>query len=158
RPTGGMRFSADGTQLYVVGLADDNASALYRLPVTRNASTQEGIALGTPVKIFTGANPDPTETDARLDAGLEFGPRGTFFYTYYPTSFIAQRPGGVTGTEQKFDLSALSSVSGLTFAAARTDPGTGFGYLNVSTGVSSNIYEVALVASGTPGVWVPNAL
>src|SRR6185295_14814598 len=104
RPIGGLRFSADGTLLYVVGLADDNASGLYRLPVTRNPTTQEVTALGAATKVFGGSNPDPTETDAGLDAGLEFGPSGTFFYTYYPTSFMAQRPGGPTGAEKTVDL------------------------------------------------------
>ena len=93
RPVGGLRFSADGTTLYVVGAADTSASALYRVAVTLNAS-QQVTALGAPVKVFNGVNPNPGETEAGLDAGLEFGPAGTFFYTYFPTNFIGERPGG----------------------------------------------------------------
>src|SRR5262245_8917101 len=156
RPIGGLRFSADGNTLYVVGGADTAASALYRMTVTRSAATQEVTALTSPVKVFNGSNPLPNETESGLDAGLEFGPAGTFFYTYYPTNLLAERPGGVAGTERRVELSALVAVAGLTFAPARIDSGTSFGYLHVSTGLTSNVYEVPLVADTTTGVWVPN--
>src|SRR4026209_2614571 len=55
RPLGGLRFSADGTLLYVVGLADDNTSGLYRMTVTRNPTTQEVTGLGTATKVFGGS-------------------------------------------------------------------------------------------------------
>jgi hypothetical protein len=48
RPIGGVRFSADGATLYVVGGADTATSALYRMAVTRSATTQEVTALGSP--------------------------------------------------------------------------------------------------------------
>jgi hypothetical protein len=156
RPIGGLRFTPDGTALYVVGAADLATSALYRMAVTRSAATQEVTALGSPVKVFDGSNPVPGETESGLDAGLEFGPGGTFFYTYFPTSLLGERPGGVTGTESRIDLPALVAVAGLTFAPARIDSGTSFGYLHVSTGLTSNLYEIPLVAGTQAGVWVPS--
>src|SRR5689334_13379455 len=72
-PLGGLRFSADGTKLYAVGGADADTSKLYSLAVTRGTGG-EVTALGTATAVFTGANPDPIEGPAGLDAGVEFGP------------------------------------------------------------------------------------
>jgi len=154
KPFGGLRFSADGATLYAVGAADSASSALYSMTVTRDVNGRVA-TLGTPVKVFNGA-PSFAEP-AGLDAGVEFGPSGTLFYTYYPSPNLAQRPLGIAGSEQEAALPGVFSLAGLTFSPHRTDPGTGFGRLQVSTGISSFIYEVPLVASATPGLFVvPN--
>jgi hypothetical protein len=147
---GGIVFSADGEKLYVVTNADLPTSAVYSLPVTRvgGAVTE----LGPATVVFTGSVPGDG-----LDAGLEFGPGGTLFYTYYHVRYLAQRPGGITGAETTRDLSSpqvRSSVSGLTFAPVRIDPGTSFGRLQIGTGFGREILEVPLTA-GSDGVLEP---
>ena len=155
-PLGGLGFSADHTALYAVGTTDDPSSQLRRIPVTRNAVTGEVTALGTSSLVFNGGNPDPLEPSG-LDAGLAFGPSGTFFYTYFPANYLAERPGSVGGNETTFALSALGvagSVGGLAFSPFRKDPGTAFGRLQASSG-NGFVYEVPLTAAGgglyTPG-------
>ena len=66
-PLGGLLFSEDGAVLYVVGESEGAGSALYAVPVARDAATHEVTALGpaaavTPV--FSG-------TKEGLDAGWE---------------------------------------------------------------------------------------
>ena len=96
-PLGGLMFSPDGNTLYAVGASERTNSALYAVPVTRDPSTHEVTDLGpdtSVTKVFDG-NP----STAGLDAGLEFGPAGTFFYTYWPSNRLGERPGGIGGSE-----------------------------------------------------------
>lgn len=147
---GGLVFSPGGDTLYVVANADLPTSAVYALPVTRVGGAVT--SLGPATIVFSGSVPG-----AGLDAGIEFGPGGTLFYAYFQVRYLAQRPGGVTGAETTRDLSSpevRGSVSGLTFAPARIDPGTGFGRLQISTGFGRDILEVPLTDGGG-GVFVP---
>src|SRR5262245_6876306 len=98
RGIGGLMFSANGATLYVVAEDGTNTSKLYQMPVTRAPGTNEVTALGAATVVFSGNNPDPLD-EAGLDAGLAFGPAGTFFYTYFATNFFGQRPGGFAGAE-----------------------------------------------------------
>jgi hypothetical protein len=155
-PLGGLRFSADGTKLYAVGAADADTSKLYSLTVTRSTS-HEVTALGAATVVFNGVNPTPLEGPAGLDAGVEFGPSGTFFYTYFPANKLAERPGGVTGTESIFDLAATTisnPAAGLTFSPVRIDPGTSFGRMQLTTGYDAHVFEVPLTA-GSGGRFTP---
>jgi hypothetical protein len=153
-PYGGLRFSADGNTLYAVGGADDTGSALYSMSVTRDAMSRV-VSLGSPVKVFDGA-PSFAEP-AGLDAGLAFGPSGTLFYTYYPSPNLAQRPLGIGGSENELVLPGITSAAGIAFSPFRTDPGTGFGRLQITTGTGSNVYEVPLTTTATPGLYaIPN--
>jgi len=157
---GGLFFSEDGANLYVVGDADNSSSELYSVPVTRDPGTGEVVMLGpnfAVTRVFGG-------TRTGLDAGWAVGPQGTLFYTYWDSNWLGQRPGGVTGTDETlFDLSTIGvpvSAAGLTFSPHRIDPGTGSGTLQISTNDGQvtflrDIYEIPLTPVGdgtfTPG-------
>ena len=156
---GGLLFTADGATLYVVGASEEDTSALYAVPVTRNPTTNEVVKLGpksTVVKVFDG---DPTIPG--LDAGLEFGPDGTLFYTYWNSNYLGQRPGGVAGAETIFPMQPLGvpeSIAGLTFSPHLIDPGTGFAQMQVSSWDGDQLFDVPLTPAGggifTPGTAV----
>lgn len=164
RGLGGAMFSPDGSVLYVVGDADRPTSAVFAMPVIRDAGTQEIVDLGPAESVMEG-----TTSVGGLDAGLDVGPGDTLFYTYYDTNLLGQRPGGFGGVETQFDLTPIgvpASVGGLTFSPRRCDPMTGFGQLQVSvydgdldsdpsTG-DRDVYDVALGA-GSAGVFAPTS-
>jgi hypothetical protein len=162
---GAALFSADGSVLYVVGDADRLTSAVFAVPVIRDAGTQEIIDLGpagSVTKVFDGVS-----TNGGLDAGLDVGPGGTLFYAYWFDNRLAERPGGFAGAETQFDLTPLGipiSAGGLTFSPRRCDPTTVFPQLQVSTydldedsdprTGARNIYDVAL-GTGSNGLYAP---
>ena len=142
-PLGGLLFSADGATLYVVGASEASDSALYAVPVTRDAS-RHVVDLGPASavqKVFDG-------TASGLDAGWEHGPSGTLFYTYWSANVLGERPGGITGTETAFDMAEAgvpNSIAGLTFSPHLIDPGTGAGQMQISVwGDARELYDVAL--------------
>ncbi len=143
---GGLLFSSDGNTLYVVGAASGDGSGVYAVSVVRDPSTHEVTNLvGPATLVFAGA---PPSAGAGVDAGLEFGPSGTLFYSYFDANRLAERVGG---SEMQFNLTSLavpSSVAGLTFSPFRTDPGTGFGRLQINTGRAATLYELSLSAAG----------
>ena len=144
-PLGGLLFSVDGATLYVVGNSERDQSRLYRVPVVR-APSGEVTALGPARSVsvaFWGAV-------RGLDAGLDFGPGGHLYFTYWPANIIAQKQGGISGAESRSNAASLGlpeSVAGLTFSPHATDPGAGFGWMQLSiwslTG-NRNIYRVGL--------------
>jgi hypothetical protein len=145
----------DGSTLYAVGASEQSTSALYAIPVTRSPGTNEVTALGPKAavtKVFDGQALTPG-----LDAGWDFGPSGTLFYTYWSANYLGERPGGVAGAETQFDMSMVgvpSSVAGLTFSPHLTDPSTGFGMLQVSSWQGDNIFNVPLTPAGG-GIFTP---
>jgi hypothetical protein len=151
---GGLFFSADGDTLYVVGDANSSSSALWAVPVTRNPATDAIVALGPNFQVTKAF--DGNASTPGLDAGWAFGPAGTLFYNYWDANWLGQRPGGVAGAETSIDLGAAGvplSAAGLAFSPHRTDPGTGFGMLQVSTndgGATAlrDIYDVPLTPAG----------
>ena len=157
-PLAGLLFSADGNLLYVVGASETPTSALYGVPVTRDPLTGDvtGLGLAAAVtKVFDGTAATPG-----LDAGFEIGPGGTLFYTYWSSNRLGERPGGVTGAETQFNMGTVgvpSSVAGMTFSPHRTDPGTGFGMMQVSSWQGANLYEVPLTSAGA-GIFTPGAV
>ena len=152
---GALIFSADGAMLYVVGASESSISALYAVPVTRDPATQDIVDIGPAsavVKVFSG-----NATTAGLDAGFEFGPAGTLFYTYWSANYLGERPGGLGGSETRFDMSKVgvpSSIAGLTFSPHLLDPGTGFGQLQISSWSGANLYDVPLTPAGG-GIFTP---
>ena len=83
---GALIFSADGAKLYVVGASESSISALYAVPVTRDPATQDVVDIGPAsavVKVFSGNSTTPG-----LDAGFDFGPAGTLFYTYWSANYL----------------------------------------------------------------------
>ena len=154
-PLGALVFAADGLTLYVVGASESSISALYAVPVTRDAATNAVVDLGpaaSVTKVFSG-NP----TTAGLDAGFDFGPTGTLFYTYWSANYLGERPGGVGGAETRFDMAKVgvpSSIAGLTFSPHVLDPATGFGQLQISSWSGANLYDVPLTPAGD-GVFTP---
>ena len=156
---GGLLFSPDGTTLYAVGASEDPASALYAMPVTRDSTTNEVTELGpmgAVTKVFDGDSGTP---GSGLTAGLEFGPGGTFFSTYWSKNSLAERPGGVNGPETQFDMGPLgipAATTGLTFSPHAIDPNTGFGILQV-TANAPQIYNVPLMPTGG-GIYTPGAV
>src|SRR5204863_470435 len=91
---------------------------------------------------FPGMSP---AASAGLDAGIETGPAGTLFLTYFgvdslaeDVTVLAERPGGVSGAETQFDTGMLSGItsspSGLTFSPFINDPGTTAGGIYHSGG------------------------
>src|SRR5262249_40193782 len=108
-PLGGLLFSTDGNLLYVVGASETATSALYAVPVTRDPTTDEVTQLGPASavsKVFDG-----TATTPGLDAGFEFGPTGTLFYTYWSANRLGERPGGVGGAETQFNMANVGVPS-----------------------------------------------
>ncbi len=154
-PLGGLLFSADGGVLYVVGASESTRSALYAVPVARNPATNEVTALGpaaSVTKVFDGNPATPG-----LDAGFDFGPAGTLFYTYWSSNRLGQRPGGIAGAETQFDMATVgvpTSIAGLTFSPHRVDPATGFGRMQISSWSGANLYEVPLAPAGG-GIYTP---
>ncbi|MBM4244673.1 MAG: hypothetical protein FJ148_12760 [Deltaproteobacteria bacterium] len=126
---GGMMFSGDGNTLYVVGWSENQPNdVLWAVPVTRTG--REVTDLATATKVFEGEHPS-----FGIGAGLELGPSGTLFFTYWggANTAIGQRPGGPGGaTETSYDLAGFGTGAGLTFSPLRTDAGTAFGMLQVS--------------------------
>lgn len=155
---GGLLFSADGATLYAVGNSERAASALYAVPVTRDPITHEVVDLGpigSVTKVFDGNAATPG-----LDAGWDVGPAGTLFYTYWSANYLGQRPGGVAGAETLFDMATVgvpSSIAGLTFSPHVTDPGTGFGLMQISSWQGANLFNVPLTAAGG-GVFTPGTV
>jgi hypothetical protein len=156
---GGLLFSQDGATLYAVGSSEDPASALYAIPVTRDPATNQVTELGpmgAVTKVFDGDSGTP---GSGLTAGLEFGPGGTFFSTYWSKNVLAERPGGVNGVETQFDMGALgipAATTGLTFSPHTIDPDTGFGILQI-TANAPQIYNVPLTPAGG-GIYTPGAV
>ena len=156
---GGLLFSADGATLYAVGASESNASAVWAVPVTRDAATDEVTALGpmaAVTKVFDG---DASVPGSGIAAGLGFGPAGTFFYVYWDANQLAQRPGGVGGAETQYAMAPLGvprATTGLTFSPHVTDPATGFGLLQVSANVPE-LYNVSLTDAGA-GLYPPDAV
>ena len=149
-----MLFSGDGNTLYIVGAADDTTSGVYAVSVVRDAMTHEVTDLvGPAALVFSGTSPFAS---TGLDAGLEFGPSGTLFYSYFDANRLAERVGT---TEMQFSLNPLGvprAIAGFTFSPFRIDPGTGFGRLQINTGLGSNLYELSLGPSGG-GFFAPSA-
>jgi len=151
---GAILFSRDGNTLYIVGAADDTTSGVYAVSVVRDAITHEVTDLVGPATLaFSGTSPFAS---TGLDAGLEFGPSGTLFYSYFDANRLAERVGT---TEMQFSLNPLGvprAIAGFTFSPFRIDPGTGFGRLQINTGYGSNLYELSLSTSGG-GFFAPAA-
>lgn len=148
-PLGGMIFSADGNTLYVVGASEQSSSALYAVPVQRDPLTQVVTDLGPAESVsvvFSGNSSFPG-----LDAGLDFGPAGTFFYTYWPAHQLAQRPGGFAGEERLYNMGDTwlpSSIAGLSFSPHLTDTNTGFAQLQCSTWQGAGLFNIQLMPDG----------
>ena len=151
---GGILFSPDGNTLYVVAAADTTTSALYAVSVTRSTTTNEVINLVGPASKVFDANSPAAGTG--LDAGWQFGPSGTLFYSYFPANVLAERVGA---NEMQFNLNSLkvpSSIAGLAFSPFRVDQGTAFGTLQINTGFGRNVYELALTPT-SGGFFAPVA-
>ncbi|MCC7385140.1 MAG: cadherin-like domain-containing protein [Deltaproteobacteria bacterium] len=149
---GAMMFSADGQTLYVVGNSEAASSAVYALPVTRDPATQRVTGFGNGVLVFSGNPATPG-----IDAGLEIGPDGTLFYTYWRSHYLGERAATSTAVEQAFSMAATgvpSSVAGLTFSPLLFDPGSGFRLLQVSSWLGNGVYNVPLSPLGG-GIYQP---
>lgn len=161
-PLGGLLFSPDGSVLYVVGASENPGSALYAVPVTRDPATNAVTGLGPAASVTKVL--DGNSVTYGLDAGLEVGPAGTLFYTYWPANQLGERPIGAR-QEQLFPMAPVgvpASIAGLTFSPHRIDPATGFGRMQISswqsTGLqSANIYEVPLTPDGR-GIFTPGTV
>lgn len=140
---GAMMFSDDGNTLYVVGDAELANSALYAVAVSRDSVTGQVTDLGpaeSTTLVFSGSL-------AGLDTGLEIGPDGTLFYTYWDANYIGQRPGGFGGDETTYNMATVGvppSVAGLTFSPHVDDLNTGFGQMQVSSWLGDDLYNVPL--------------
>ena len=147
---GALMFSADGATLYVVGDSETSSSAVYAVPVTRDATTQQVTDLGPAADVTLVFSGDPNITGG-IDAGMEIGPDGTLFYTYYSGNMLAERPGGIGGVETAYPLDVVgvaTSVSGMAFSPHVVDPGTGFGQLQVSSWDNLELYNIPLTDLG----------
>lgn len=143
---GAIMFSADGATLFVVGDSETASSALYALPVMRDPASQQVTGFGQATLVFSG---DPTIPG--LDAGLDTGPEGTLFYTYWDAHFIGQRPVRTSTVETVFDMTPTgvpSSVAGLTFSPHLLDAGSNFAQMQVSSWLGNGLYNVPLTPLG----------
>jgi hypothetical protein len=156
---GGLLFSEDGNTLYAVGASEDPASAVWAIPVTRDPVSRAVTDLGpmaAVTKVFDGDSGTP---GSGITAGFSLGPEGTLFYAYWDKNALAERPGGLAGAETQYDMGALgipAATSGLMFSPHRTDPGTGFGMLQMSAN-APEIYDVPLTPAGG-GLFVPGTV
>ena len=142
---GGILFSPDGNTLYVVAASDTTTSALYAVSVTRSTTTNEVINLVGPASKVFDANSPAAGTG--LDAGWQFGPSGTLFYSYFPANVLAERVGA---NEMQFNLNSLkvpSSVAGLAFSPFRVDPGTAVGTLQINARIPEIVPFGAVILS-----------
>jgi hypothetical protein len=156
-PLGGMLFSADGSTLYVVGASERSDSALYAVPVQRDPVTSVITNLGPASAVTLVFSGDPETTG--LDAGLEWGPAGTLFYTYWPAHTLGQRPGGLAGAETLYPLTDTglpSSIAGLAFSPHLTDTNTGFAQMQCSTWQGAGLFNVWLQPLGG-GLFAPQS-
>ncbi len=143
---GALMFSDDGETLFVIGDSETATSAMYALDVHRDPSSQRVTGFGGATLVFEG---DPTIPG--LDAGLEVGPEGTLFYTYWDAHYIGERPVATSTVEAVFGMEMTgvpSSVAGLTFSPHFVDPATSFGHLQVSSWLGNGIYNVPLQPLG----------
>jgi uncharacterized repeat protein (TIGR01451 family) len=153
---GGLLFSPDGDTLLVVGASESWSSALYAVPVIRDPASGEVADLG-PIEqvrqVFAGSW-------SGLDAGFDYGPGGTLFYTYWSANYLGERPGGGTEAETTYEMGAVgipSSIAGLTFSPFIRDAGTGHGLLQVSAwnyGGTKELFDVPLQPAGS-GIFTP---
>ncbi|MBI4821466.1 MAG: Ig-like domain-containing protein [Deltaproteobacteria bacterium] len=151
---GGLLFSEDGQTLFAVGNAEASDSALYALPVSRDPSTGRILSFGAPTLVFAG-----TATTPGLDAGLERGPEGTLFYTYWSAHKLGERPEANPGVETMFDMTPTgvpSSVAGLAFSPFLLDANSGFQRMQVSSWLGDGVYDVPLTPRGG-GIFEPGA-
>lgn len=149
---GAMLFINNGDTLLIVGDAEATNSAVYSVPVIRDPITRRVTGFGTATLVFSG-NP----LTAGIDAGMELGPSGTLFYTYWDAHRVAQRTTLTSTTEVSFDMTPTgvpSSVAGLAFSPHLVDPATGFGQLQVSSWLGNGVYNVPLTPAGG-GVYTP---
>jgi hypothetical protein len=149
---GAAMFSPDGQTLYIVGDSEATTSAVYAMPVLRDPSTQRVIGFGSATLVFSG-NP----ATRGIDAGMELGPAGTLFYTYWPAHIVAERTTVTSTVEVQFNMAATtvpSSVAGLTFSPHLTDPGSSFALLQVSSWLGDGVYDVPLTPIGG-GIYQP---
>jgi hypothetical protein len=155
-PLGGLLFDAVGTKLYVVGASESGSSAVYEVPVTRDPESKEVTDLGPPAAVslvFGG-------TLSGLDAGLEYGPNGTLFYTYWPAHYLGLRPGGMAGAETLYSMSTVGapvSIAGLTFSPHFGDPNTAFGMMQASVWSAAGerrLFDIPLIPKGD-GIFEP---
>lgn len=148
---GGMLFSKDGQRIYVVGDSETTSSAVYELSVQRDA-TNRVTGFGPATLVFHGDS-----TIRGLDAGLELGPNGTLFYTYWNAHRLGERLTVTSTVETLFDMTPTGvpvSVAGLTFSPHRQDPGTSFGLMQVSSWLGDGVYDVPLSPLGR-GIYEP---
>lgn len=149
---GAMMFSVDGQTLYLVGNSEASNSAVYALPVIRDPATQRVTGFGNGVLVFSGNPATPG-----IDAGLEIGPDGTLFYTYWQSHYLGERAATSTTVERAFSMAATgvpSSVAGLTFSPHLFDPGSSFRLLQVSSWLGNGVYNVPLSPLGG-GIYEP---
>ncbi|MDX2147637.1 MAG: hypothetical protein SFZ23_08960 [Planctomycetota bacterium] len=100
---GGICFDPSDTNAILIGgAANGGAGAVYRVPVTRNASGNIVAFAGPGVNAFSTPN---------IDGGLTFGPGGVLFFSQYSQNDVGQIKPGSTGPDRIVDLDALGFTS-----------------------------------------------
>lgn len=134
-PLGGIEFVSNGSVLLVGGSANAQAAAAYALPVLRSALTHRIKGFGPATSLVL---------TPRIDGGLEYGPRGTLFYTVYPGNALGQIVG--TWSVSSPLPSTTRSVGGLTFVPVGLPRA---GQLLVSSYEIGDLFTVSLIAHST---------
>jgi hypothetical protein len=143
---GAMMFSQDGRTLYVVGNSEASNSAVYALPVIRDPISERVTGFGPATLFFNGNANTPG-----IDAGLEIGPEGTLFYTYYRSHRIGERTVTSSTVEASFDMGPTGvpvSVAGLAFSPHLFDAQSNFAQMQVSSWAGNGVYNVPLTPLG----------
>ena len=114
---GGLTFKlGDPNTILIGGAANGINGAIYSVPVTRDAVTNQVTGFGTPTLFSTAPN---------IDGGLDYAPNGVLFYTGYPINSIGQiKPGSTIPDKVTSASPVASSVGTLRFVPAGF-PGAG---------------------------------
>jgi len=143
---GGITFSPDGSDYFVVTQAEFFRSAVFRGPVVRDPVTSRILALGSAQQFAT----------LRQGTGLAMHPGGTLFAAadyFGPTLVLALleiRPDGSTAS---FDISSFGITSLMGFAFVPPGPANA-GRLLVADDATQQIHEIQLADNGD-GTFTP---
>lgn len=102
-PLGGIAFKiGDPDAVYLGGAANGASGAVYRIPVTRDASKRINGFAGPGVLFAAAPN---------IDGGLQFGPGGVLFFTRYSTHHLGMIKPQSAVMDKSVSL-AISSFAG----------------------------------------------
>ncbi|MBL8000327.1 MAG: T9SS type A sorting domain-containing protein [Flavobacteriales bacterium] len=146
-PYGGLtiRPSSPDT-LYIGGTANQPGGAVYKVPLVRDAVTQQITGFAGPAVLFAAA--------ANIDGGLSFAPNGTMLYTRYSMNELGQLLPNNTALSIPLTPLGISSSVGSHVLVPAGSPGAG--NLIMASYSASVMYKVPFTI-GVDGDYQPAA-